>query len=99
MSSRTLCERSRYRCLRDSSSLSSVGMTFAENSWVNSCVIPLKKVRHFQVPNFFALSVVVHLLYVNLVFFCFAKQMLAEEVGHLPEEILILGLETVPVAG
>ena len=44
-------------------------------------------------------SVVVHLLDIDLALLCFAKQMLAEEVGHLPEEVLVLGLKTVAVAG
>ena len=44
------------------------------------------------------LSVVVHLLDVNFALLCFAKQVFAEEVGHLPEEVFVLGLETVAVA-
>ena len=43
------------------------------------------------------MSVVVHLLDVDLALLCFAKQVLAEEVGHLPEEVLVLCLKTVAV--
>ena len=46
----------------------------------------------------YLLSVVVHLLDIDLALLCFAKQVLAEEVGHLPEEVLVLGLEPVAVA-
>ena len=46
----------------------------------------------------YLLSVVVHLLDIDLALLCFAKQVLAEEVGHLPEEVLVLGFKTVAVA-
>lgn len=45
------------------------------------------------------LFVVVHLLYINFALFCFAQQVLAEEVRHLPEEIFVLGLKAVSVTG
>ena len=49
-------------------------------------------------PLLLLLFVVIHLLDVDFAFLCFAKQMLAEEVGHLPEEVLILALKAVAVA-
>ena len=43
-------------------------------------------------------SVVVHLLDVYLLFLGLTKQVLAEEIGHLPEEELVHGVEAVALA-
>ena len=42
--------------------------------------------------------VVVHFLYVDLLFLGLTKQVLAEEVSHLPEEVLVHGVEAVALA-
>ena len=45
------------------------------------------------------MSVIIHLLYIYLALLCFAKQVLAEEVGHFPEEVFVHSLEAVALAG
>ena len=58
----------------------------------------LIKNRLLGQPVFLCL-IVVHLLDVNFALFGFAKQVLAEEVGHLPEEVFVHGLKSVTLSG